>query len=82
MTPIAVYDTTSGWQPIPGLTAWVEGLGLDPRLIYRLEIHQGRARVFEYVMNEQGRKRLLPDGPEKREPYDVAITSLPPGVSA
>jgi hypothetical protein len=79
--PIAVFDTTSGWTPIPGLTDWAVAKGLDPNVIYRLEIYPGHARVFEYVKDEGGRKRLQPDGPAKRDPYDVLITSLPPGVA-
>lgn len=80
--PIAVYDTTGGWTPVPGLTEWAIQQGLDPRAIYRLEIHPGPvARVFEYVKDDKGKIRVLGEEPMRREPYDIPLTSLPPGVT-
>ena len=63
------------------LTAWMRSQGLDPVNIYRIEIHpldSPRARVYEYDRDEAGRMRLVGDDIAKREPYDLALSSLPP----
>ncbi len=80
--PIALYlaGSTRGWAPRSEVAAWAVSEGLDPNVIYRLEIYEGRARVFEYVKDEKG-TRYIVGRPERRKPYDVAITSLPPGVT-
>jgi hypothetical protein len=80
--PIAIYDSRSGGGPWPDIADWCTQQDLNPKAIYRLEIYFDHARVFEYVTDEGGRKRLQPDGPAKRAPYDVPLTSLPPGVTA
>ncbi|MBO3751557.1 hypothetical protein J5X84_36255 [Streptosporangiaceae bacterium NEAU-GS5] len=81
--PLAVFDVSRGWFPPPGFITWAISEGLNPNAVYRLDIYPGpRARVYEYVKDESGRKRLQPDGPVKRDPYDVDLTSLPPGVTS
>lgn len=73
------------------LMSWVREQGLDPHNIYRLEVYsaQPSARVFEWAYNEQGARYCSLDHDHAarieacvlatREPYDVILSSLPPG---
>lgn len=75
------------------LLAWVREQGFDPHKIYRLEIYnEGKpsAQVFEWAYDEQGNKYCDIDHDHaaranacviaKRGPYEVILSSLPPGL--
>lgn len=60
-----------------------EGVPLDGRAVYRTEIHgpeQPFLRVFQYALDEQGRKYLdtATGDTAKQEPHEHPISSMPP----
>jgi hypothetical protein len=90
--PLAVYDVREDEQrkllgtPAHGrLLDWMAGEAIDPTHIIRIEIHGGdrpHARITERDRDDQGRTLVNDegDGARLRDPYDIPIASLPPGV--
>lgn len=85
-TVIDVRDNT--WTPYTQegmydrLIDWAQQHGLNPNLVYRVEIHETEAtvRVHQLATDENGDPITDGKGYALREPYDVPLTSLPPAV--
>ncbi|MFI6819253.1 hypothetical protein ACIBG7_43180 [Nonomuraea sp. NPDC050328] len=85
---LAVFDSRDdAWYELVRLgqanafRAWVESQGLDPREIYRLEIYLvdcPSARVHSYAKDANGKHYLDGTDIARREPYEIALSSLPP----
>lgn len=88
--PIATIDTRNrdAWDRIVAdrdlhrrLVDWARDQHLTPENIYRLEIYLvdcPSARVFEYDLDDNGRRYAISNDIARREPYTVILTSLPP----
>ncbi|MGW4663203.1 hypothetical protein [Streptosporangium sandarakinum] len=92
LEPLVVYDAGDDtYQQRIGtpwhdqLLAWARSNGITPDDVTRLEVYlldAPFARVYEYALDENGRRYLTNDGNDhaRREPYNVLLTSLPPGM--
>jgi hypothetical protein len=90
-TPLAVYDVHNdeehqllGTPAHERLLAWMASEKIHPTHVIRIEIHADgpHARITERDRDEHGRILVNDEGTDHRlrEPFDVPIATLPPGV--
>lgn len=58
--------------------AWVVEQGLEPNRIYRMDVGETTATVYEFRLDAKGKFINQNGQVARREPYVVAIKSQPP----
>lgn len=68
----------------PALLEWLEANGVEPRNTYRVEVSGDSAEVFQYAVNDEGRKYVDPKtgevatvGPVEVSTEDLSLVLRP-----